>query len=75
MTPRFLLSALAPMLALAVAAALGACAQSPLYATKAVPGGTRDEVPRDGNGEPMLGATRPVPVGSLALVQPRAVTP
>lgn len=71
MTPRFLV----PALALALAAWLGACAQSPLYGTKAVAGGTRDEVPRDGNGEPMLGATRPVPASSLVLSQPRPVAP
>nr|WP_295660840.1 hypothetical protein [Polymorphobacter sp.] len=67
MTPRFLASALA----LAAAAVLGACAQSPLYDGKAVAGGTHDEVPRDGNGEPMLGAVRPIPAGSLALAQPK----
>lgn len=71
MTPRFLRSALA----LACVAALGACAQSPLYGTKAVAGGTRDEVPRDGNGEPILGAIRPIPAGSLALTQPKPVAP
>ena len=63
MTPRFLV--------LAAVALLGACAQSPLYDTRAVAGGTRDEVPRDGNGEPMLGSVRPVPAGSLAVVAPR----
>lgn len=42
----------------AAAATLTACAQSPLYETARIPGGTRDEVPRDGNGEPILSATR-----------------
>jgi hypothetical protein len=67
MTPRFLV--------LAAAALLGSCAQSPLYDTQAVAGGTRDEVPRDGNGEPMLGAIRPIPAGSLAIVAPKPVAP
>lgn len=40
-------------------AALCGCAQSPLYETSRVAGGTRDEVPRDGNGEPILSAIRP----------------
>ncbi len=44
-----------------LAAATAGCAQSPLYDTGRVPGGTRDEVPRDGNGEPMLSAARPPP--------------
>ncbi len=70
MTPRFLTA-----LALTAAAIVGGCAQSPLYGTKAVAGGTRDEVPRDGNGEPMLGSVRPVPAGSLALSQPKPVAP
>ena len=60
MTPRFLV--------LAAVALLGACAQSPLYDTRSVAGATRDAVPRDGNGEPVLGAVRPIPVGTLAVV-------
>lgn len=71
MTPRLL----RPALAFLAMAALGACAQSPLYDTRAIAGGTRDEVPRDGNGEPMLGAVRPIPAGSLALTQPKPVAP
>ena len=41
------------------AATLASCAQSPLYDSARVAGGTRDEVPRDGNGEPILSAIRP----------------
>lgn len=58
------------VLAVLAVALLGACAQSPLYGTKAVAGGTRDEVPRDGNGEPILSAVRPVPASALAVRRP-----
>lgn len=46
------------LIALTIAVLTSGCAQSPLYDTARVAGGTRDEVPRDGNGEPMLSAVR-----------------
>lgn len=53
-------------------AMLTACASSPLYDIRAVAGGTPDEIPRDGNGEPMLGAVRPIPVSALPVAKPVA---
>ena len=41
---------------------LAACAPSPLYVGNAHAAVSRDEVPRDGRGEPILSAIRPVPV-------------
>lgn len=66
MTPRIitlLILGLAP-------AVLPACSHAPLSDIKAVAGGTRDEVPRDGNGEPMLGAIRPVPASAMLATRP-----
>ena len=55
-----------------LAPALSGCSHAPLSDTKAVAGGTRDEVPRDGNGEPMLNAIRPMPASALAVARPTA---
>lgn len=52
-----------PILALAVAAAAGACAPAPLYTASGTHKGavTLGEVPRDARGEPVWAAIRPVP--------------
>lgn len=60
----------ASRIVLAAAIVVAGCAQSPLYDAARVPGGTRDEVPRDVNGEPMMSQIRPRPTLALLPAPP-----